>query len=297
MNSDYLGILGYSDDNLLIAPSEDALQEMLETCEDYAAEHNLKFSTDSNPRLSKTRCVAFLHRDRQLKKMRLCGNNLPWETTAKHLGNKIENVIDGLKKDMREKRARYISRNNEILQEFGFAHPKTKFNINKIFNSHFSGQVLWDLFSREAEMIENTWNVSFRIMFNLPRNAKKFLVEPVSQSEHIKKTFIKRFLSFIEKIKTSNKIALKNVFNVVKHDCQSVTGSNLRNIMLMVDKNRITDLDVDDASKISYHEIPQEELWRVDLVNQLVDAMWGECTVEGFSRDELEYMLGYASAA
>ena len=97
-----------------------------------------------------------------------------------------------------------------------------------------------------------------------------------------------RFLSFIEKIKTSNKIALKNVFNVVKHDCQSVTGSNLRNIMLMVDKNRITDLDVDDASKISYHEIPQEELWRVDLVNQLVDAMWGECTVDGFSRDELE---------
>ena len=53
----------------------------------------------------------------------------------------------------------------------------------------------------------------------------------------------------------------------------------------------------DDLNKISYNEIPQEELWKVDLVNQLVDAMWGECTVEGFSRDELKYMLGYASAA
>ena len=54
MNSDYLGILGYSDDNLLIAPSADALQDMLEICEEFAKEHNLKFSTDPNPRLSKT---------------------------------------------------------------------------------------------------------------------------------------------------------------------------------------------------------------------------------------------------
>ena len=108
INSDYLGILGYSDDNLLIAPTEDALQEMLETCEQYAAEHNLKFSTDPNPKLSKTRCLAYLQSDRELKKMKLCGNNLPWEKSAKHLGNKIVNITDGLKQDMREKRARYI---------------------------------------------------------------------------------------------------------------------------------------------------------------------------------------------
>ena len=46
--------------------------------------------------------------------------------------------------------------NNELLQDFSFAHPRTKFYVNKVFNSHFSGQVLWNLFSREAEMIENT---------------------------------------------------------------------------------------------------------------------------------------------
>ena len=31
----------------------------------------------------------------------------------------------------------YIGKNNELLQEFSFAHPRTKFQINKIFNSHF----------------------------------------------------------------------------------------------------------------------------------------------------------------
>ena len=44
----YHGILGYSDDNWLLAPSLNALQDMLVTCEQYAASHNLKFRTDNS---------------------------------------------------------------------------------------------------------------------------------------------------------------------------------------------------------------------------------------------------------
>ena len=77
----------------------------------------------------------------------------------------------------------------------------------------------------------------------------------------------------MDRIKSSKKIALKNVFNVVKNDCQSVTGSNLRNIMLLVEKTNIDDLCVNDAYKVCYHEIPQEELWRVDLINQTVTVV------------------------
>ena len=43
------GILGYSDENFLLAPSLAGLQEMLNTCEEYAQSHNLKFSTDPRP--------------------------------------------------------------------------------------------------------------------------------------------------------------------------------------------------------------------------------------------------------
>ena len=52
-------MMGYSDDNWLLAPSRDALQEMLVTCEEYAEEHNLIFSTDPNPTKCKTKCIAF----------------------------------------------------------------------------------------------------------------------------------------------------------------------------------------------------------------------------------------------
>jgi hypothetical protein len=146
----YIGILGYSDDSLLLAPSLDSLQEMLKVCEEYAQGHNLRFSTDKNPSKSKTKCMAFLIRDRPLPPLQLCGNPLPWVSSGKHLGITIDNKIDGMNGDLKKKRAEYIDKNNEILQEFGFSHPKTKILINSIYNCPLSGSSLWDLFSKEA---------------------------------------------------------------------------------------------------------------------------------------------------
>ena len=67
--------------------------------------------------------------------------------------------------------------------------------------------------------------------------------------------------------------------------------------MLLVDKSSIGDLCVEDYSNISYHPIAQEDLWRDDLINQTVDALWGVNTVEGRTRDELSHIVGYACAA
>ena len=73
------------------------LQDMLETCEEYAVSHNLKFSTDTNPDKCKTKLMAFLKKKRELPKLMLCGNPLPWVTKIKHLGNTISDVVDGFK--------------------------------------------------------------------------------------------------------------------------------------------------------------------------------------------------------
>ena len=69
----FLGLLGYSDDNFLLAPSREALQSMLSICERYAGDHGLKFSTDPDPKKSKTRCLAFLKKNRVVKPVQLCG--------------------------------------------------------------------------------------------------------------------------------------------------------------------------------------------------------------------------------
>ena len=138
--------------------------------------------------------------------MKLCGNPLPWVTSGKHLGITISNKIDGMKSDMMIKRAEYINKNNDILQEFSFSHPATKIQINSIYNSHFTGSCLWDLFCKEAVMIENTWNVSMRLMLDIPRETHRYLIEPLSGTSHVKSILVKRFLTFLEQIRNRRNV-------------------------------------------------------------------------------------------
>ena len=233
INSSYFGIVGYSDDSFLLAPSLDSLQEMLDICEDYAKAHNLKFSTNANPAKCKTKCLAFLRRERPVPQVKLCGNPLPWVQHGKHLGNTIENKINGMKKDIMVKRATYIDKNVTLNQEFHYTHPRTKHEINGIYNNHFTGSPLWDLFSREAEMLYNSWNKSVRLMSKVPLQTHRYFLEHLSGTRHLKITLIKRFLSFITQIENSPKILPNILLQTIRRDCRSTTGSNLRNILLM----------------------------------------------------------------
>ena len=115
---------------------------MVKTCEIYAKGHNLQFSTNEIPSKSKTKCLAFLKKPKVLKNIKLNGNDLPWVEKGVHLGNHVQNEMNGMKQDVNVKRARYIQKNNEINQEFYFAHPRTKFHLNCIYNSHFWGRPL-----------------------------------------------------------------------------------------------------------------------------------------------------------
>ena len=141
------------------------------------------------------------------------------------------------------KRAEYINKNNELEQEFYFCHPQTKFNVNKIYNSHFTGSPLWNLFSCDAIKMERTWNRSVKVMFDLPYETHRWLIEPLSGNQHIRKILIQRFLNFTKQIKKSNKSIVKLLFNTIKFSVRSTTGSNLRAIMMETSKVNISQLD------------------------------------------------------
>ena len=250
INGYYYGIAGYADDNALLSPSLDGLQEMINTCDKYAKEHNLTFSTNENVNKSKTKCMVFLKKKRSLKNLKLRGYNLPWVSFVKHLGCKIENTLGGMKQDLREKRAQFIQRNNEICQEFSFAHPVTKTQLNAIYNCHLTGSPLWDLFSRESEMLESTWNIAIRKMFKLDRTTHRYFIEPISEMKHVKWSLIKRFVNFIQKIQLSSKSQLKNLLMVSKKDCRSTTGRNIKHITKLFDGKPIETIKIEDLKKL-----------------------------------------------
>ena len=85
---------------------------------------------------------------------------------------------------VQKKRACYIDRNIDPIQEFNLAHPRTINEIDKIQDSHFCGSVLWKLASQNVQKLEKTWNKSVRRMFDLPRETHCYLVEPLSETAH-----------------------------------------------------------------------------------------------------------------
>ena len=291
INSSYFGIVGYSDDSFLLAPSLDSLQEMLDICEDYAKAHNLKFSTNANPAKCKTKCLAFLRRERPVPQVKLCGNPLPWVQHGKHLGNTIENKINGMKKDIMVKRATYIDKNVTLNQEFHYTHPRTKHEINGIYNNHFTGSPLWDLFSREAEMLYNSWNKSVRLMSQVPLQTHRYFLEHLSGTRHLKITLIKRFLSFITQIENSPTILPNILLQTIRRDCRSTTGSNLRNILMMTSKDDILELAPFETTLMLYEPVAPENRWRIPLIKELIDIKWNESTIENLSYSDIEDII------
>ena len=45
----FMGAVGFCDDLLLLAPTRDGMQVMLNTCQRFASRYNLKFCTDPKP--------------------------------------------------------------------------------------------------------------------------------------------------------------------------------------------------------------------------------------------------------
>ena len=258
---------GYSDDNWVLAPSIISLQEMLKVIENHCIPHNLRFSTDSDPLKCKTKCVAFLQRQRHLPDVFLCGNRLPWVDQGVHLGNHYSNDTNRIiMNDVVTKRGSYIQKNCELNQEFYFAHPRTKILMNSIYNCHFTGSPLWDLFSKEVGRFEKTWNVSVRKMLDLPPATHRYLIEPVSGTIHLRRILMNRFISFLHQIEKSEKVATKQLLGLIYRNTQSVTGSNVRHILRLTEKSHWRDVRSSDIANIEYFRIPEEEKWRVGLM-------------------------------
>ena len=292
IEGEFRGIYGYSDDNWALAPSLSSLQDMLKTMEIYAESHNLIFSTDPLPSKCKTKTMAFVVKETALPSMNLCGNPLPWVSKIKHLGLTVTNQIDGCQENMLVKNARYIAKNKQLNQEFYVAHSRTKTELNSIYNYHFTGSQCWDIFSAGSSKLEASWNRSIKIVHKLPWQTHRRLMTPISEKTHMKILIMTRMMGFVKKLEMSKKQVLRQLIRLTMTNTQSVTGRNLRGILLLTPKSRVEDLDEDDVKNIQYHRLDDTEEWRVVTIKEVLEMQSGERELpEDWSWPELEDLL------
>ena len=268
------GCFGYADDLLFLCPSRSGLHEMLDIAAKYFKEYNIAFSTHSEPSKSKTKGIVLTKTPLRFTPdpLVLNGNPLPWIEQAKYLGNAVTSIPDGWSKDARQKRAQYIERNVEINQEFSFAHPDVKCKINHIYNSSFPGSVLYDLSSPSSSHLVNSWSVSVRHMWGLPHQAHRYLITQLGGA-HAEEMIISRYVKFLQSIQKSDKLAVKFMLQKVIGNVETITGRNVRfienKVGLSCDLLKVSDSWL--RSKVKFCEIKQEDMWRVNLIREIIN--------------------------
>ena len=141
-------------------------------------------------------------------------------------------------------------------------------------------------------MLEKSWNVAIQRIFVLPLATHRYLIEPVSNQKHARTMMNMRFLSFIQSIRNSKKLCLRNLLRSIEYDTRSVTGNNLRRLMLESGMFEIRNLRPKDA-EITYFGVPKSEEYRVEFIKELIEVKNNEMEVVGFDDKELDDILSY----
>ena len=129
-------------------------------------------------------------------------------------------------------------------------------------------------------------------MADLPIATHRYLLESLSELQHMSTTLVRNFLKFVASIKKSNKPVLRQLFAIAKSDVRTTTGSNLRNILLQTNLLNVDELHPGTADLIRYKEILEIDKWRIPIIGEIIDMKCGDMDPpEGWTIAELQEIL------
>jgi hypothetical protein len=151
---EFVGAVSYADDLTLLAPTVAALQDMLRTCEGFAAEYDVQYNS------KKTICIKFDRKTSQPNiRITLNGEMIKWSDRVTHLGNMLTSRLNDID-DIDRKSNDFIIKINGLLVNFRSV-PRSV--MNHLFRSqcHFYGLQAWRLSNEKAiEVFHVKWRKS-----------------------------------------------------------------------------------------------------------------------------------------
>ena len=78
---------------------------------------------------------------------------------------------------------------------------------------------------------------------------------------------------------------------MIKQDVRSTTGANLRNIMRLVGKDRIEDVEKKDVEEVVYAKVKPEDEWKINMVQEIIELKNDELWLQNLTQDEIDDTL------
>ena len=130
-------------------------------------------------------------------------------------------------------------------------------------------------------------------MEHISKKTHRFLIEPLSGTQHVKRSIFKAFVSFANKLQNSSKEVIRDVFHLVKEDCRSTTGSNIRNISLDCAVDQVHPFAEVNIENKDFFPAPPDSAWKAPLIRELIDIRDGDCDNAGWTTEEVNFTLDY----
>ena len=89
----------------------------------------------------------------------------------------------------------------------------------------------------------------------------------------------------------SKKPVLKTILSAIETDTRSITGSNLRHILILAEKFNIEDITGEHSHSFEYFPRPMEDAWKLELIKFIME----EREAWNLDNENLDLMIFYCT--
>ncbi len=193
----YVGVIAYADDVAILAPSAQAMRNLLSVCDSFAAEYDVVFNSSKSKSMI---CLPKGSRRRYFCRPNFFVNGQPLEYVEQytHLGHVISSNLDD-KFDINRCRSVLIRQINNVLCFFRKVNPIVKMRLLLSYCYSLYGSVLWNLVKSDIERVCTAWRAGIRRVWGLPPNTHRNLLPSIACCPPLADVIVKRFISFVQR--------------------------------------------------------------------------------------------------
>jgi len=201
--------LCYADDMVILAPSPCGLQLLLDTCSEYALNHDLLYNA------KKSKCMVFSPKGFIAPNLtfRLSNDTLPCVEKYKYLGVLISSCKSDNLDIQRAVQSQY-THGNRLIRKFSKCSNAVKLCLFKAYCSTFYGMHFWRNFSKKShQAIKVAYNNSFRHLMGIKRDCRisyQFVHNNVLTFEECRRKLV---YSFMSRVDISTNTVIKTIRN------------------------------------------------------------------------------------
>ena len=157
-----------------------------------------------------------------------------------------------------------------------------------------NGSNTWDILSPDCEKLYRSYNVAIRSIFDLDQTTHRYMIEPLSNYNHLRTLLAARYVSFHDTLRNTRKTPVSFLTRLYERDHRTVMGKTLATLAKECEMSDICGLKPSVLKKcMIYMTLHEDQKWRVGVGLELLQNYHGSLDIPGFSREEVKSMLDF----